>query len=157
MRILLFACLLCLISACSDASPPVIDRIEMRVSGWSSVDISVNREGAGSYRLTNGSAKVKNGTFQITPQQFDQLVDRLDPFRHEAVPFTEKSTAEFMDRTCPKGVPYTYDAGAVWVHWAGPKTDQHHLVQLGCDATRNEARNKAVLNIVKSLPVPLDW
>ena len=143
---------------CSDPEPaPTIDRIELRVSGWSAVDVEVNSRGEGKYHLSHPLPNGRGGSFSVQPQQFTALIERLQPFQRQAVPVTDKSTREFIDRTCPKGVPFVTDAGAVWVHWIGPGFDQHYLADLGCDARRNTARNKALLDVVKSLPVPLDW
>lgn len=143
---------------CSDHEPvPEVNRVELRVSGDSSVDIEVNSRGEGKYHLSHPFPDGRSGTFSIPQQQFASLVERLQPFRTEAVPFTEKSAREFILAGCPKGVPFTYDVGAVWVRWIGSTSDQHYLADLGCDAERNAARNKELLDIVESLPVPPQW
>ena len=156
MRTALFPLLLAFAvgsSGCERA--PKVDRVEMRLSGWSGVDIAVDSQGKGEYRLSDYPHQ-KGGSFSITPEQFNRLVQRIEPFRRQAVPFTDKSAREFIDQKCPKGVPFTTDAGAVWLHWVGPSSDQHYLADLGCDADRNAVRNKELLSIVKSLPVPLN-
>jgi hypothetical protein len=143
---------------CSSPEPASkIDRVELRVSGWSSVDVEVNRRGEGRYHLSEPLPNGRGGSFSIQPQQFTALVERLQPFRRQAVPLTDESAQEFINRECPEGVPFVTDAGAVWVHWTGPNFDEHFLADLGCDAERNAARNRELLNAVKSLPVPLDW
>jgi len=150
-------CLAIIVAGCSDPEPaPKVDRVELRVSGWSAVDVDVNSRGEGKYHLSAPYPNGRGGSFSVQPQQFAALVERLQPFRRQAVPVTDESAREFMNRTCPNGVPFVIDAGAVWVRWTGAGFDQHYLAELGCDAERNAARNKALLNVVKSLPVPFD-
>ena len=157
MRILPAALFLSVVGACADAPPPAVDRIELRVSGWSAVDISVSRQGKSSYHLSEPLPDGKSGTFSLSPQRFDELRKRLEPYRKTAVPFSEKSAREFILESCPKGVPFTYDTGAVWVHWVGPHSNQHFIADLGCDADKHAVRNEDLLAIVQSLPVPLNW
>jgi hypothetical protein len=143
---------------CADPRPAAeIDRVELRVSGWSAVDLEVNSRGEGKYHLSEPFPDGKGGSFSIKPQQFTALVERLQPFRRQAVPFTDDSAQEFINRECPRGVPFVTDAGAVWVHWVGRNFDEHFLADLGCDPERNTARNRELLSVVESLPVPLDW
>jgi hypothetical protein len=157
MRTAFFPLLLALAVGSSGCERAIkVDRVEMRLSGWSGVDIAVDSRGNGEYRLSDYPHK-KSGSFSIKPEQFAQLVQRIEPFRRQAVPFSDESAREFIEQKCPRGVPFTTDAGAVWLHWVGPNSDQHYLADLGCDANRNAARNKELLSIVKSLPVPLDW
>lgn len=140
-------------SGCEQASK--IDRVEMRLSGWSGVDIALDSRGKGEYRISV-YPHAKSGSFSIAPKQFAELIQRIEPLRRQSVAFTDQSTLEFIDQKCPRGVPFTTDAGAVWLHWVGPNLDQHFLADLGCDADRNAARNTELLSIVKSLPVPLN-
>jgi hypothetical protein len=157
MRIAMFPLLLAVAvgsSGCERASR--VDRVEIRLSGWTGVDIAVDSKGKGEYRMSDYPHQ-KSGSFSITQEQFAQFVRRIEPFRRQAVPFTDESARAYIDQKCPKGVPFTTDAGAVWLHWMGPRSDQHYLADLGCDADRNAARNKELLSIVKGLPVPLDW
>ena len=156
MRTALYPLLLALAvgsSSCEGASK--VDRVEMRLSGWSGVDVTVDSRGKGEYRISDYPRK-RSGSFSIRPEQFAKLIQRLEPFRRYAVAFTDSSAREFIDQKCPKGVPFTTDAGAVWLHWTGPNSDQHYLADLGCDADRNAVRNRELLSIVKSLPVPLN-
>jgi hypothetical protein len=158
MRTVLASCLAVLAVGCGDREPATqVERLELRVSGDSSVDIEVNMAGEGKYRLSHPLPEGRSGSFSIRPEQFASLVERLQPFRAEAVPFTEQSAREFILADCPKGIPFTYDAGGVWIHWIGPKSDQHYLADLGCDAERNRSRNMELLGIVESLPVPSKW
>ena len=156
MRILLGTFLLTVLSACTDTQPPDVERIDIRVSGWSSADISMNRQGEGSYHLSKPRPDGKSGTFSFAPQRFDQIRQRLEPYRRTAVPFTDQSARNFALYECPKGVPFVTDAGGVYVRWIGPKSDQHFLADLGCDADKNATRNKDLLAIVESLPIPLN-
>ena len=127
----------------------------MRRSGWTALDISVNKRGDGQYRLSWPLPNGTSGSFSIKPEQVASIVQRLEPYRKEAVPVTEKSMAEFVEgKPCPPDKPFTTDAGGVWVHWIGPGYNEHYLADLGCDAERNAARNKALLTILESFPVP---
>jgi hypothetical protein len=82
------------------------------------------------------------------------LLQRLAPFRREAAPLTEKSAGEMVDRACPPGTPYVTDAGGIWIHWIGPKSDLHYLADFSCDPRRYAARNRELRDIMRSLPVP---
>ena len=155
LRITLLSLLAICTIACGNSEPLEADRIYIRLSGWRGVDIEVNRWGEGRFRISEGN--IRNGAFSLAPQQFDRLVERLDPFRREAVPFTEESALEFIERRCPPGLPTVTDQGAVWIRWIGPRTDQHYLADLECDPGRQAARNRELRNIVKTLPVPLGW
>ena len=141
---------------CSRSEPaPTIDRVEMRLSGGTALDVSVNSKGEGKYHLGRPLPDGSSGSFSFPPQQFSSIVQRLEPFRKEAIPVTEKSMAEFVEgKPCPRSTPFVTDAGGVWVHWLGPDYDKHYLAELGCDAERNAARHKTLLAIVESFPVP---
>jgi hypothetical protein len=157
MRITFVPFLCALMIGCSGSDPsPKVDRIEMRKSGWSAVNVSVNSQGKGQYLISDYPHK-QSGSFSIPPEQFTRIVERLQPFRRKAVPFNEQTTREFFEASCPKGVQFVTDQGAIWVHWTGPNSDQHYLADLGCDAERNAARNKELVSIVKSFPVPFNW
>lgn len=154
MRITIVSLLLILAIGCS--GPSKVDHIEIRRSGtWSALDVSVTSQGQGQFQISSDRNK-RSGSFSVSPQQFVRLAESLQPFRREAVPFNEKTMREFVEGGCPKGVPFVTDQGAVWVHWTGPALDQHYLADLGCDPERNAARNKELLAIVKSFPVPLN-
>lgn len=158
MRTTLVTCLAMFMVGCSGPErAPQLDRVELRVSGWSAVDVEVTSRGEGKYHLSAPSPNGRSGSFSIQPQQFAALVERLEPFRRQAVPLTDNSARELIDRTCPEGVPFVTDAGAVWVHWVGPGFDEHYIADLGCDAERHAARNNELIKLVKSLPVPLHW
>lgn len=157
MRIVLFSLVLALVAACASPQPAEVERIEIRLSGWTAMDIQLNREGMGSFqlsRLPDGN----NGSFSITRQQFERFVERLEPFREEAVPLTEESGMAYaLGGDCPEGAPWVTDAGAVWIHWVGPDSDEHYLAEFGCDRERNAARNQQLRDIIFSLPVPSEY
>ena len=155
MKGTLFALALLLASGCGRPSAVAqVERVELRLSGYFATDISVNSRGEGRFHLSYPYPKGRSGSFSISPQQFSQLVDSLTPFQRQAVPFSDKSAQEFAESSCPEGLPFTTDAGALWVHWIGPKLDGHYLADFGCDAERHAARNRQLLSIVESLPVP---
>jgi hypothetical protein len=157
MRTALVSLIFALAVGCSGADQaPIVERIEMRLSGWSAMDVEVNSQGEGRYHFNEPYPDGRSGSFSIPPQQFAELVERLKTYRRQAVPMTDKSVQEFIEITCPKGLPRVTDVGAVWVHWVGSASDQHFLADLGCDAERNAARNKELLGIVRSLPVPIE-
>jgi hypothetical protein len=149
--------LLCLAAGCDPSQPQPIDRIEIRLSGWSAVDIGVDRGGKGSFRLTEPFPKGRAGAFTITPEQFHRLRARLEVYRKQSVPTTDESARGFIEQSCPRGVPFVTDAGAVYIRWVGPKTDRHFLADLGCDHRRLKSRNDELLGIFRSLPIPLGW
>ncbi|HYW15057.1 MAG TPA: hypothetical protein VE891_02745 [Allosphingosinicella sp.] len=157
MRAAVAALLLCLTAGCGDPRPPPVDRIEIRVSGWSAVDIAVDRGGKGSFRLSEPSPSGRAGSFSVTPLRFQRLRERLERYRNQAVPMTDESARKFIEKECPQDVPFVTDAGGVYIRWIGPDLDQHFMADLGCDRERQESRNKELLDIVKSLPVPLRW
>lgn len=132
--------------------PPQIDRIYLRRSGDASLDITVEGNGHGSFQ--RNAPHGRSGTFSISPQQFARLVQRAEPFRRQAVPVTDKSLQELFNRQCPKDVPFTYDAGAIYMEWLGPGRDEYYSADLGCDAEKNIARDKELLGILDSLPIP---
>jgi hypothetical protein len=150
----LAALTLLLLVGCRGPEPATqVDRVEMRLSGMFSTDVAVNRRGQGQYRLS-GRGKQSNGTFSISPRSFSRLLARLEPFRKEAVPYTEKSALEMITRSCPKGVSFVTDSGSIWVRWIGPSADFHYMADLGCDTKRNARRNDELRDVFKSLPLP---
>ena len=157
MRAVFISLLVALAIGCSgSAVSPQVDRLEIRKSGWSAADIAVNSQGQGQYLISDYPTK-RAGSFQVSQQQFARLVERLRPFQREAMPFNDETMRQVVDAGCPKGVPFVTDAGAVWVHWVGPSLNEHFLADLGCDYERNAARNKELIAVVKSFPVPLKW
>ena len=155
MRTALAALSLLLASGCGGPSTVAqVGRIELRLSGYFATDISVNSRGEGQFHLSYPYPRGRSGSFSISPKQFTQLVDSLKPFQRQAVQFSDKSAREFAESTCPKGLPFTTDAGALWVHWMVPNLDKHYMAEFGCDAQRNADRKEQMLSIIESLPVP---
>jgi len=140
----------------SSQSAPDVDRIEMRLSGWTGTDIELNRQGERRFSISETNPRERSGTFSVTPEQFDRLLDRLEPFRRQAVPFSEESIRQFMNAECPEGVPFVTDHGAIWIRWIGRGSDRHYLADLGCDFERNASRNAELQSVIYSLPIPLE-
>src|SRR3954451_15086837 len=151
MRLIVRALLLLIASSCN--KPQQIDQIYIRESGGIATDITVNGHGRGRFRVAN-YPKEKSGSFSWSPKHFSELQKRLEPFRTKAVPVTRESAEYFVMEPCHKGVPFMFDAGAVYIHWTGPRVDEHYLADLGCDYKRNAKRNDELLDIVKSFPIP---
>ncbi|HEU0100296.1 MAG TPA: hypothetical protein VFQ67_16175 [Allosphingosinicella sp.] len=149
--------LLLALAGCGDRSPPTLDRIEIRVSGWSAIDIDVKSDGSGSFKLSHPFPEGRSGAFPGSPPRFQRLRERLDPYWRQGVPTTKETAQEFIERTCPRDLPFATDSGAVYIRWVGPGVDRHFLADLGCDYERNASRNEDLLAVVHSLPVPKDW
>ena len=146
--------LLLVVGKSTPASTQAVDRIELRKSGESSLDIEVNQQGDGRYRLSEPIPEGTTGTFRLTAEQFAVLAQRLTPYRRHAVPMDDQTTRAMINQVCPAGTPYITDTGAIWVHWVGAGTDDHYLADLGCDHERNAERNADLRDIIRSLPVP---
>jgi hypothetical protein len=130
-----------------------VDRIEIGVSGgWSSIHIALNGRGEGRWRSSEPMPRGRGGRFAVTPRQFALLLERLAPFRQQAVPATAENIREMITRRCQEA--RVTDGGHFSVRWLGPGTDQYYGVYLGCDPERNAARNAELLAITASLPVP---
>ena len=136
-----------------DADGP-IDRIEMRSSGWSSLDVEVTSTGDGRYRLSHPDPNGPSGTFRMSEQQFSQLLTRLEPYRSEAVTVTEQNVRTATDGRCQAGSDYITDHGGVWIRWVGQGIDEFYLAELGCDAGRHTGRNADLHDILNSFPTP---
>jgi hypothetical protein len=155
VRFQLTSLILLVTPGCNGAEPlPKVDRIEMRESGWSAVDVEIDGRGLGRYELSNFPRK-QAGSFSLTPQQRVVLLKRLEPFQRQAEPLTADTIKRVLDARCPKGVPSVTDAGGFWVHWMGPNYDRHYSADFGCDYERNRARNDELRAILRSLPVRL--
>jgi len=146
--------LLALLAASCDArSSPEIERIEMRQSGWSAINVEINSDGQGRYRVTD-RPHVRENSFVISPEQFAALVKRLEPFHRQSVPMTEDSIAQVLEFRCPAGVPYVTDQGSFWVRWVAAGQDRHYSADFGCDHERNRAMNSELRTILRELPIP---
>lgn len=157
MRIASAPLLLAFIIGCTgpERAPPV-ERLELRLSGWSAMDVEVNRQGEGRYRLSEPVPDGRTGAFRISARQFAVLVERLAVYRRQAVPMSDGSARAFNEQRCPEGAHFVTDQGAVWIRWRGPDADEHYMADLGCDPERNAARNQDLIGIIRTLPVPLD-
>lgn len=157
VRIVLATLLLIVIVSCRGPErAPNIDRIEIKLSGWSAVEVEINRRGEGRYQLSDPAPAGRSGTFSLSPQKFAALVERLRPFQRQSVRLTEESIAQVLESRCPEGLPEVTDAGGFWIRWTGPEYDHHYAADFGCDHERNRARNDRLRGIMESLPVPLD-
>lgn len=141
--------------SCKATEPlPKVDRIEMRQSGWSAVDVEIDNRGIGRYELSDFPKK-QAASFTLTPQQHAALLKRLEPFQQEAEPLTDESINRVLEARCPKSAPSVTDAGGFWVHWVGSNYDRHYSADFGCDYERHRARNDELRGILRSLPIRL--
>ncbi|MDZ4307470.1 MAG: hypothetical protein U0988_06380, partial [Allopontixanthobacter sp.] len=62
-----------------------VEQIELRQSGWESLDVSVTSTGIGSFERTGIAPGSKTGSFRMTSSDFKSLGTRLSEFRDEAV------------------------------------------------------------------------
>lgn len=133
-----------------------VERIVMRLSGWSSVDVEIDDQGNGSYRLSEPFPNGRGGKFRIDRAKFQSIAARLEAYRQRSVPFSEASAWEFVNRTCPKGTPHVTDEGALYLIWTTENSQQHFLADFGCDYKRYGRRNRELLGVLEALPVPFD-
>lgn len=147
--VLLFAA-----SCAPDRSGEEIERLEMRLSGWSSLDVVVDAEGNGIYKDSGSHSDGKKGRFKLTRAELLELLAKLQPYRKQAVPFSEESAMRFIEQVCPKGVPEVMDAGAFYARWLTADDNVHYLADFGCDHKRLAARNGELRKIVEGLPIP---
>ncbi|HET9638227.1 MAG TPA: hypothetical protein VFP12_03385 [Allosphingosinicella sp.] len=141
-------------SGCDGSRPPEIDRIEIKVTGWSAVEIALDRGGKGSFRLSEPFPRGNSGALSVTPDRFQTLRRRLEPYRRQSVPVTEESARRFIEAKCPEGVPSVTDAGGIYIRWIDETSDRHFAADFGCDPERQASRNEQLLGIVNSLPLP---
>jgi hypothetical protein len=146
-----------LVGSAAPTGAQSVERIELRQSGETSLDIQVNRQGESRYEDSGyDPSQRRRGTFRVSAQQYDDLVARLAVYRRESVPMNDDSLRALMRQTCPAGVDFVTDSGGIWVHWIGPGTNEHYFADLGCDRERNARRNEDLRSILRSLPVPAD-
>ena len=151
-----FVSLLCLLTlSCKATEPlPKVDRIELRESGWSAVEVAIDDRGVGRYELSDFPEK-RAGSFTLTAQQHAALLKRLERFQRQAEPITDGSIKRVLEARCPRGMPSVTDAGGFWIRWTGAAYDRHYTADFGCDYVRNRARNDELKSILRSLPIPL--
>jgi hypothetical protein len=134
MRALFASFVLLIASSCAPESRgEEIERLEMRLSGWSSLDLVVDAEGNGTYEDSEPYPDGTKGRFKLTRAELLELLAKLQPYRKQAVPFSEESAKRFIERVCPKGVPEVTDAGAFYARWLTADDDVHYLADFGCD------------------------
>ncbi|RIV92859.1 hypothetical protein D2V17_00940 [Aurantiacibacter xanthus] len=152
----LFASFVLLIatSCASDSRGEEIERLEMRLSGWSSLEVVIDAGGNGTYKDSEPHPDGTTGGFKLTRAELFELLAELQPYRKQAVPFSEESAMRFIERACPKGVPEVTDAGAFYIRWQSANDDVHYLADFGCDYERLADRNGQLREIVKGLPIP---
>ncbi|MCB2086408.1 MAG: hypothetical protein H6919_06200 [Sphingomonadaceae bacterium] len=131
-----------------------IDLIEIRQSGPASLDISISSDGRGSFSI-EGVGPNEKGTFKLSESEFRSFEKVLAEFRPEAVPRSDASVIEMLDRAYPEGVHSATDRGAIYIRWIGAGVDDHYLADLGCDWQRMADRNARLRSIMAGMPIHL--
>lgn len=158
MRALFASFVLLIASSCvPDSGNEKIERLEMRLSGWSSLDIVIDEEGNGTYRDSEPFPDGATGSFKLDQDELAEVLASLQLYREQSVPFSDESAMEFIERTCPEDVPSVTDAGAFYARWFTANSDTHYMADFGCDHERHADRNRDILKLVNSLPIPVDW
>ena len=150
----LAAMLLLGLTGCSGSQPLPVDQFQLRISGPFTMDIDLERDGDGRFRITNIFSPNTRGTFSLTPEEFERFSQRVEPFREQALPFTEENMRQERLDKCPEGRPLVLHRGAIYIRWTNSNSDEYYIAYLGCDPERNAARNRELLSALKSLPVP---
>lgn len=133
-----------------------VQEIAVRKSGPASLDIVLKRTGVGSFEQFNPESQLsplRTGTFRVSSNDFDKIEARFAEFRKEAVPLTDASLQEMIERRCGKGVPYVTHSGAIHVRWVGKGFDQHYLAELGCDDERTANQKQSLREAFRTLTV----
>jgi hypothetical protein len=141
---------------CSAREAAEVDTIEVHHSGWVGYNIIIHADGTGEFEGSPSLPEKGKRTFVLKPGQFEQLSSAIRPYMRYAKPATEESVRDVIEGNWPKcspNAPYTIDAGALYLHWQGPKTNVHYLVDFGCNEEKNRARNRALMDAVHSLPI----
>ena len=144
------------LTSCSHGELAEIDTIQIHRFGPISYDVIVHANGKGEFE--GGRAVLEKGkrTFALKPGQFGQLASSIEPYRHLAKPVTDGSIRDVVDGKwpkCPANSPDEADAGSLYLHWLGPKTNVHYVVDLGCHETGNYEQNQSLLVAVYRLPI----
>ncbi|BDI61944.1 hypothetical protein [Qipengyuania nanhaisediminis] len=155
MRALFASLVLLIATSCApDSGGEEIERLEMRLSGWSSLDVVIDAGGNGTYKDSEPYPDGTRGGFKLARAELLELLAKLQPYHEQAVSFSEESAMRFIMRACPKGVPNVTDAGAFYVRWQSADDDVHYLADFGCDHERLADRNGELRDIVEGLPIP---
>lgn len=134
--------------ACGQSLPPNIDRVEI----WApNLHVTINARGKG-YFVKAPYKRI--GQFDIEPNQFAALVQRIEPFRRSSHTINAHEMKNFALFGPPCDGPYVTDNGGITLRWAGPSIDQFFAVDYGCDRNRYADRNRELRSILASLPVP---
>jgi hypothetical protein len=144
-----------LLASCSPAAPTV-DTIEIHRSGGVSYNIIVHANGTAEFDGSRLLPEKGKRAFTLNPGQFDQLVSALKPYMRYARPVTNESLHDIVYGDwprCPPKTPYTYDVGALYLRWQGPKTNVHYLLDFGCDYDANRPRDERLMEAVHQLPI----
>jgi hypothetical protein len=141
-------------SGCSEDAVPEFKRVELRRSGWLAEDVTINAAGIVEYHISDPVPPGRSGTFALSREEFRSFLERLEPYRAQAESYSEASAMRLVRGRCPENVPFTYDAGAMYIRWIGPSKDEHFLMEFGCDAGRHAKRNKRMQHVFESLPLP---
>lgn len=154
-RFLTVAALALAAASCSPSNPDAkIDTIEVHRSGDWAYNVIVHANGRGEFEGSSLLPERGKATFRLKPGDFQRLSSALRPYWANAEPVTDKSLNGFLTGSaCKLGEPYTTDAPALYLRWQGPKTNVHNLVDFGCDAKTNSARNRMLLDAVNRLPI----
>jgi hypothetical protein len=150
-----FAATLALTNCTPGKEEPVVDTIEIHHSGWVGYNVIVHANGTGEFEGSPSLAEKSRKAFALKQGQFEQLASTLKPYLRYAQPVTDKSIRDIVDGAWPKcpSPMRTIDAGALYLHWQGPRVNVHYLVDFGCDEHQNRGRNKRLLDAVHQLPI----
>lgn len=142
------------LAGCSAPVDPKIDMIEIHASGWVGYNIIVRPDGSGEFE--SGYPEAMKRTFRLKPGQYERLASDIRPWLREAkpVPVNQAEWTRLIEYgDCPKPETLICDAGALYLHWKGPKLDVYRLIELGCDTKRNAERYRRLEEAVDRLPI----
>jgi hypothetical protein len=151
-----FAAALALTNCAPRKEEPVVDTIEIQISGWVGYNVIVHANGTGEFEGSPSLAVKSKKAFALKQGQFEKLASTLRPYLRYAQPVTDKSIRDIVEGAwpkCPSVYPRTMDAGALYLHWRGPRMNVHYLVDFGCDEQRNRGRNERLFDAVHQLPI----
>lgn len=156
LRIAASAVLLLNLTNCSHSELAEVDTIQIHRSGRISYDVIVHANGKGEFEGSRAVSEEGKRTFALKPGQFGQLASSIEPYRRFAQPVTDESIRDVVEGKwpkCPANLPHAADAGSVYLHWLGPKTNVHYVVDLGCDEWGNYEETQDLLVAVYRLPI----
>jgi len=133
-----------------------IDTIEIHHSGWVGYNIVIHSNGSGEFQGSPSLPEKGRRAFKLEPAQFERFASAIRPYMRYARPVTDASIRDIIYGNwpkCPPNTPHSYDAGAFYLRWQGPRTNVHYLVDFNCDYDANNARNRRLYNAVHQLPI----